>query len=95
MLGSLFTARSLALFDLLPAEAIEDYLSGLLIGDEFTGATQRHPHLRDITVIGRDDPAGRYAQSAEMFGLSARIAEPGLAACGQLEIAKRAGLVAC
>lgn len=95
LLGRLFSARSLALFDLLPATGIEEYLSGLLIGDEFAGAMQRHPRLREITVIGRDDLARRYGEAAGMFGLSARVAEPGLAARGQWEIARRARLVAC
>lgn len=59
LLRSAFSARTLALFDRLPAAAGPSYLSGLLIGEELRSQPmQAGDHL---TLIGSEALTGRYA----------------------------------
>ncbi len=51
---SLFSARTLGLFDRLPSEALPGYLSGLLIGTEVAAGLARRPGLSSATVIATD-----------------------------------------
>ncbi len=96
LLKRLFSARTLGLFDQLPAAAIASYLSGLLIGSEIAEARSCLPDLPDgseITVIGGLELAARYRLAIEAAGLGARTGHPDAGARGQLQIAKAAGLV--
>lgn len=93
LLGRLFSARTLVLFERLGGDSVADYLSGLLVGEEFRAALVQHPPGALLTIIGRGDLAARYHAAAEAFGYTARVAEPGLACHGQLAIARAAGLV--
>ena len=93
ILGQIFSARTLALFDRLPPEAIADYLSGLLIGEEVRSGLAVHGADQGVTVIGRGDLADCYAQALEIHGTGVTRAQPGMARLGLLEIARKAGLV--
>ena len=95
LLKRLFSARTLGLFDQLPASGIASYLSGLLIGSEIAEAASCLPELRGgrITVIGSSELAARYRHAIEAAGLPARTGHPDASARGQLLIAKAAGLV--
>jgi len=97
LLRRLFSARTLGLFDQLPASAIASYLSGLLIGSEIAEALDCLPEApggREITVIGHSDLALRYRGAIEAAGLRARIGAADASARGQLLIARAAGLLA-
>ncbi|MBU1176708.1 MAG: 2-dehydro-3-deoxygalactonokinase [Alphaproteobacteria bacterium] len=91
--STLFSARSLALFDRLAPTEIADYLSGLLIGEEVRSGVATHSGITEVTVVGRGDLADRFAMALDLFGVSVSKAEPGMARLGLLEIGKRAGLV--
>ena len=93
ILGRIFSARALALFDRLAPEAIADYLSGLLIGEEVRSGLAVHGAPQTVTVIGRGDLADRYAQAFDIFGTGVIRAQQGMARLGLLEIARKAGLV--
>ncbi len=96
LLKRLFSARTLGLFDQLPADGIASYLSGLLIGSEVAEAQSCLPDLPgggEITVIGGSDLAARYRLAIEAAGLRARAGHPQAGARGQLRIARAAGLV--
>ncbi len=96
LLKRLFSARTLGLFDQLPASGIASYLSGLLIGSEIAEAATCLPELpggSGITVIGSSELAARYRHAIEAAGLPARTGHPEAGARGQLRIAKAAGLV--
>jgi 2-dehydro-3-deoxygalactonokinase len=96
LLKRLFSARTLGLFDQLPASGIASYLSGLLIGSEIAEALQCLPDAREaaeITVIGGLDLAARYRLAIEAAGLRVRTGHPEASARGQLLIARAAGLI--
>jgi 2-dehydro-3-deoxygalactonokinase len=94
LLRRLFSARTLGLFDRLPASGIASYLSGLLIGSEIAEARSCLPELAgEITVIGSSELAARYRLAIEAAGLRTRAGDPHASARGQLLIARAAGLV--
>ncbi len=96
LLKRLFSARTLGLFDRLPASGIASYLSGLLIGSEIAEARACLPDVPAagaITVIGGSELALRYRDAIEAAGLRARPGHPDAGARGQLLIARAAGLV--
>lgn len=90
----LFSARALPLFGRLPAGAVSDYLSGLLIGAEMAAALNGRDLSGGLTIVGRGDLAERYARALTAFAMPTTIAAPGMARHGLMEIAKRAGLLA-
>ena len=97
LLKRLFSARTLGLFDQLPASAIASYLSGLLIGSEIVEALDclpEAPGAREITVIGRSELALRYRGAIDAVGFRARTGSADASARGQLLIARAAGLIA-
>jgi 2-dehydro-3-deoxygalactonokinase len=94
IIGKLFSARSLVLFDRLEPAAVGDYLSGLLIGEEVRAGLARHGSEQPITVIGRGDLVDRYITAFSLCGVAVRSAEPGMARTGLVEIARQAGLLA-
>ena len=91
----LFSARTLGLFDRLPASAGASYLSGLLIGSEIGEALPCLPAgaVGEVTVIGASALAERYRQAIEAAGLRARTGAADASARGQLLIARAAGLL--
>jgi 2-dehydro-3-deoxygalactonokinase len=96
LLKRLFSARTLGLFDRLPASGVASYLSGLLIGSEIAEAQGCLPELPgegEITVIGASELAERYRLAIEAAGLRARAGQAEAGARGQLRIARSAGLV--
>jgi 2-dehydro-3-deoxygalactonokinase len=95
LLKKLFSARTLGLFERLPAEAIGSYLSGLLIGAEVGDAIEcvAASDATEITVIGESELAGRYRLALEAAGLHARFAADRASARGHVVIARAAGLL--
>ena len=96
LLKRLFSARTLGLFDQLPASGVASYLSGLLIGSEIAEALAcltEAPGEREITVIGGSELAERYRGAIEAAGFRVRAGRPDASARGQLLIARAAGLV--
>jgi 2-dehydro-3-deoxygalactonokinase len=95
LLGKLFSARTLGLFEQLPGEAIGSYLSGLLIGTELAEAIAwvAAPDEAEITVIGESALAERYRIALDAAGLPARRAADQASARGHMVIARAAGLL--
>jgi len=93
LLKRLFSARTLGLFDRLPASGGASYLSGLLIGSEIAEALPCLPAgaQGEVTVIGDSALAERYRQAIEATGLRARTGAADAGARGQLLIARAAG----
>jgi 2-dehydro-3-deoxygalactonokinase len=86
----LFSTRTLVLAGLMePAHSL-DYLSGLLIGEEFRVA--RPETQRPLTVIGDPALCTRYQRAAALFGLSAPRLIENPCATGLWRIATMAGL---
>lgn len=73
LLRSAFSARTLALFERLPAPSLPSYLSGLVIGEEL--------RLRDaapegVVLIGNPALTHRYALALQSLGCAARCLGP-------------------
>jgi len=96
LLKRLFSARTLALFDLLPESGVASYLSGLLIGSEIEealGCVEIAP-AAEIRVIGASQLAWRYRGALAARDLRVRQAHDDASARGQFLIARAAGLIA-
>jgi 2-dehydro-3-deoxygalactonokinase len=69
LLHSAFSARTLVLFDRLPATAIPSYLSGLVIGEELRA---RALHGTEVVLIGNPALTDRYALALRTLGGESR-----------------------
>ncbi|MEJ8836694.1 2-dehydro-3-deoxygalactonokinase [Ramlibacter sp. AN1133] len=65
LLHSAFSARTLALFDILPTQALPSYLSGLVIGEELRA---RALHGLEVVLIGAPALTERYALALHTLG---------------------------
>lgn len=96
LLHTLFSIRTLPLTGRLPAEAVVSYLSGMLVGAEFAGATAGGAEMAigtPIVVIGSSTLAERYRLAAEILGLAVTIGPEDAAARGVAAIARANGLI--
>ncbi|MGK6312256.1 2-dehydro-3-deoxygalactonokinase [Neorhizobium sp. DT-125] len=87
ILARIFSARSLVLFDRLAPEEIADYLAGLMIGAEVCEAVGADKPKK-IDIVGHTALAERYKSALELFGVSAALVTPDIAA-GFRQIASR------
>src|SRR5215813_765646 len=91
----LFSARTLPLFDRLPAAGVASFLSGLLIGEEIaeaaTWAGMPHIGAQRPTIVGAPALAERYRQALAILNIESRIAPADAAASGVREILAAAG----
>jgi 2-dehydro-3-deoxygalactonokinase len=96
LLRRLFSARTLGLFDRLPAGSLASYLSGLLIGTEIEEAlawTRGRGSAGEVTVIGASGLAERYRQALEAKGRPAQCAADDVVVRGLFRIARAGGLL--
>jgi 2-dehydro-3-deoxygalactonokinase len=90
--SALFSVRALGLFADIPADALRDYLSGLLIGHELREALARYP-AREVLTIGSPDLVSRYDAALGQFGVASQSADEGAGVKGLVRIARQAGLM--
>jgi 2-dehydro-3-deoxygalactonokinase len=98
LLHKLFSARTLALFDELPAGGIAAYLSGLLIGSELEEAlavvaARLGAAPERVTLIGEAALAELYGAALAERGIASSFAAADATARGLLAIARAAGLL--
>ena len=67
LLHAVFMTRTLGLFDEAPANALADYLSGLLIGAEILAGAQG---AREAVVVGSPALTARYRAAGEALGVA-------------------------
>jgi 2-dehydro-3-deoxygalactonokinase len=95
LLRRLFSVRTLALFDRLPAAGVASYLSGLLIGREIAEAIAwvGSPHVATVrpTIVGSSDLAPRYAEALSQLGIESRTGPQEAAVIGIRRILAAAG----
>jgi 2-dehydro-3-deoxygalactonokinase len=98
LLKRLFSARSLPLFDKLPAAAVASYLSGLLIGQEIVEAGHwiGSPHIAAgrPTIVGGSILVQRYAEALAILGIESRTGPEDAAVTGIRRILVAAGPLA-
>ena len=93
ILHSLFSTRSLGLFNALPATALYSYLSGLLIGQEISHATKAHDRDAHYMVLGSAAIASSYISAIKLAGLNVKLGNPLCGIEGQRIIAHQAGII--
>jgi 2-dehydro-3-deoxygalactonokinase len=72
LLHAAFSARTLSLFDRLPAAAAPSYLSGLVIGEELR--SQQLAVAGPVVIVGAPALAQRYELALQALGVPARAA---------------------
>lgn len=94
-LSRLFSARTLMLDGSLAPDAVADYLSGLLVGEEFRAAIADGLARRDtpLQLIGDATLCERYRRAATHFGIELDPPLEDAAAHGLWQLAVHAGLV--
>ena len=73
LLHAAFSARTLALFDRMPAAALPSYLSGLVIGEELR-VHQSDSGSDPVVVVGADMLTRRYELGLRILGVATRNA---------------------
>src|SRR5262245_19132390 len=95
LLRSLFSARTLPLFDRLPPAGVAYYLSGLLIGAEVAEASAwaGAPHIaaQRPTIVGSPALAARYGQALAILAVESRLGAADAAVIGIRRILAMAG----
>ena len=91
LLNRVFATRTYGLTDKLPASALSDYLSGLLIGAEVAEASRQTTSA--ITIIASAALAQRYTDALRLLGHDSALAPEDCVAAGHWRIAQAAGLV--
>lgn len=98
LMKRLFSARTLPLFDKLPAAAVASYLSGLLIGQEIIEAGHwiGSPHIATgrPTIVGTPGLAQRYAEALAVLGIESQQGPGDAAVTGIRRILVAAGPLA-
>ena len=94
-LSRLFSTRALMLDGALAPASVPDYLSGLLIGEEFRAALADGLARRDAPLqpIGEAALCERYRRAASLFGIDLPTPIADAAAHGLWQLAAQAGLV--
>ncbi len=88
---TLFAARTAGLTGRRSADALPDFLSGLLIGAEVGGA-RRHVETARVTLLGDGALCDRYARALQGAGIGVQRAAPEATTRGQWRVARAAGL---
>ena len=91
LLHTLFAARTAGLMGQRSADALPDFLSGLLIGAEIAGAWQR-TDIAQATLLGDGALCDRYARAMQSAGVAVQRAVPEATTRGQWRVAQAAGL---
>jgi 2-dehydro-3-deoxygalactonokinase len=97
LLHSLFSVRTLGLFDRLPRESLASYMSGLLVGAEVRDATAWLSRLgisAAMTAIGSPLLLRTYERAAKLLHLDIACRDSaGLLPVALLSLAQEAGLL--
>jgi 2-dehydro-3-deoxygalactonokinase len=92
LLHTLFAARTAGLMGQRSAQALPDFLSGLLIGAEVAGA-RLHADAPGVTLLGDGALCDRYERALRAAGVAVQRAAPDATPSGQWRVAQAAGLV--
>ncbi len=93
LLHSLFSVRSLGLYNEVGPEALSSYLSGLLIGAEVAHATKQRKRDGLYLVLASSGIASRYLRAMHMAGLKAEMGDSLAIVAGERLIAEAAGII--
>lgn len=85
LLHTAFSARTLALFNRLPRDALPSYLSGLVIGEELKAQTLAPGDV--VVAMGSEALTTRYEMALKQLGVSVKRVGAGATWCGLHKIA--------
>lgn len=88
LLRAIFMTRTLGLFHELPAHALAEYLSGLLIGAEMLAGARG---ASEACVVGSPALTARYRAAGGALGIALTPAPENCAALGQIALLRQAG----
>jgi 2-dehydro-3-deoxygalactonokinase len=88
LLHAIFMTRTLGLFHELPAHALAEYLSGLLIGAEILAGAQG---AREACVVGSPGLTARYRAAGDALAIAFAPAPEDCATLGQIALLRQAG----
>jgi 2-dehydro-3-deoxygalactonokinase len=93
LLHSLFSVRSLGLFNEIEPEALSSYLSGLVIGTEVAHALQSRSKQAGYMILASPKIGGRYAHALKLAGVDARYGDPLAVVRGLRRVGAMAGVI--
>ena len=93
LMHSLFSVRSLGLFDELKPEQLSSYLSGIVIGTEVAHATLSNDRSAKYVVLASPNIGMRYLRAMKIAGLDVDYGDPLSIVKGEALIAKHAGII--
>lgn len=92
-LHRIFSARTLGLFNEMPAAHLASYLSGQVIGTEVAHARAANAGSAHYVVLASAGIGQRYVRAMEIAGLNAGLGDPEAIVKGLARIAVNAGLL--
>jgi 2-dehydro-3-deoxygalactonokinase len=92
-LHSLFSVRSLGLFDAIAADSLASYLSGIVIGTEVAHATLSNDRGAKYVILASPGIGDRYMRAMKHAGLNAVMGDPLAVIKGEAEVARIAGVI--
>jgi 2-dehydro-3-deoxygalactonokinase len=93
MLHSLFSVRSLALYNTIAAEHLASYLSGIVIGSEVAHAISTRDRAAHYVVLASPGIGGKYVMAMETAGLNVAMGDPLAIIKGEATVARAAGVI--
>ncbi len=92
-LHSLFSVRSLGLFNAVALENLASYLSGIVIGTEVAHATQHNDRAARYVVLASQGIGTRYVRAMKHAGLDVMMGDPLAVIKGEAVVAQMAGVI--
>ncbi len=92
-LHSLFSVRSLGLFNEVAADKLASYLSGIVIGTEVAHATLSNDRLAKYVILASSGIGSRYVRAMKHAGLNAVMGDPLAVVKGEAVVARMAGVI--
>ncbi len=93
LLHSLFSVRSLGLYNDIAAEHLSSYLSGLVIGTEIAHALQTRSRRAGYMILASPKIGGRYAKALEVVGVKPEYGDPLAIVHGLRIVGQKAGII--
>jgi 2-dehydro-3-deoxygalactonokinase len=92
-LHNIFSTRTLALFNEMPTDHLNSYLSGQVIGTEIAHAIAKNPAGAQYRILATPALGEHYMTAMKIAGLNVSYGEPNVAVIGLQRIAVAAGLL--
>jgi 2-dehydro-3-deoxygalactonokinase len=92
-LHSIFSTRTLGLFNAMHGEQLASYLSGIVIGTELAHATQHNSRSAKYVILASAGIGARYVRALKHAGLEVAMGDPLAVIKGEAAIAHKAGVI--